>query len=277
MILGISLNSIFKLIVGAALMIVGIGGILQHRKFEKPKIYGKGKVLYSKHIEKKDEQGYYKQFYYEVCVEMEENGRKKKYNINCMDQYKSGDKVEIITNPNGNGELKIFTPTRTPVLGQWVMAVIGAFLFLTPAAKIKFGEQYLSALASPVCILAGVALVLVYFKESRRKLDKMEAEIVGLLKWQKVNVGRDGKQYKSGTALYCPILKYEYEGVERIRRSRGNSNVAEVYPIGGRLPLYRNPETGYYTEEKPKGAMVAMGLVLIVFGIIGIMTILVKR
>lgn len=274
MVLGFSINSIFKLVVGTALMIVGIGGIIQHKKYEKPRIYGKGKVLYSKHIEKKDEQGYYKQFYYDVCVEIEEKGRKKKYNINCMDQYKAGDEVEIITNPNGNGELKIFTPTRTPVLGQWVMTVIGAFLFLTPAAKVKFGQKYLSALASPVCIVAGAALIIVYFKENRRKLEKIDAEIIGLLKWQKVTVGKDGKQHKSGTALYCPILRYEKEGVERIRRSRGNSNVADVYPIGGKLPLYKDLETGYYTEEKPKSAMVVMGLILIIFGVIGVITIL---
>ena len=276
MLAGISIRSLIQIVMGIAFVIVGVKGIVQHKRFEKPKNTIDGKVLYSKHVEKKDEQGYYRQFYYEIAVEVEEGGRKKKYAVNCMDQYKAGDIVKLTVDPNGSGNYRIFAPTNAPVLGQWVITVIGAFLFLIPAAKARFGASYLTALLSPVCVFSGLALAVVYFRENRKNLEKIESEIIGVLKWQKTNVTKDGRAHKSGTALYCPLLKYKYDGVEKIRRSRGNSNVPEVYPIGGKIIFYKDLDTGYFVEAKPKGAMVLMGAILLIAGTIGIASIVLK-
>lgn len=276
MLTGISIKSLIQIVMGIAFLIVGIKGIVQNKRFEKPKTVIDGKVLYSKHFEKKDKQGFYRQFYYEITVEVDEAGRKKKYAMNSMDQYKAGDIVKLVKNPNGSGNYKIFTPINTPVFGQWVIAVIGAFLLFTPAAKAKFGAAYLTALLSPICIFVGLAFVFIYFRENRKKLEEINSEIVGVLKWQKTNLGNDGKYHKSGTALYCPLLKYEDNGVEKIRRSRGNSNVSEVYPIGGSIVFYKDIETGYFLEAKPKSAMLIMGGVLLIVGLLGMASIFVK-
>lgn len=277
MISGVSVKNIIQVVMGIAFIIVGVKGILQHKMLSKPKNITEGKVLYSKHIEKKDELGFYRQFYYEIAVEVMEGGRKKKYAVNSMDQYKAGDVVELTLDPNGSGNYRIFNPNTTPVFGQWVITVIGLFLMLTPAAKMKFGGAYLTALLSPICIFAGASLFFIYIKEHRKEMETLEAEIVGVLKWQKVSVGKDGKyQHNSGTALYCPLLKYKDEGVERIRRSRGNSNVAEVYPIGEKITMYKDCVTGYLTEAKPKGAMMVMGGVLLILGVIGIASMVFK-
>ena len=276
MIAGLSIKNLVQIVMGIAFLIVGIRGIVQNKRFEKTKTIIDGKVLYSKHFEKKDEQGYYRQFYYEIAVEVEESGRKKKYSMKSMDQYKAGDIVKLVRDPNSSGNYKIFSPMHTPLFGQWVISVIGAFLLLTPAAKARFGVAYLTALLSPICIFVGISLSIVYFKENRKKLEKIESEIVGVLKWQKTNIGKDGKYYTSGNALYCPLLKYKYNGVEKIRRSRGNSNVSEVYPIGGKIIFYKDLNTGYFIEAKPKLAMLLMGLLILLVGILGAMSIIIK-
>ncbi len=276
MIAGLSIKNLIKIVMGIAFLIVGIKGIIQNKRFEKPKTVIDGKVLYSKHYEKKDNQGYYRQFYYEITVEVEEAGRKKKYAINSMDQYKAGDIVRLVRDTNTSGSYKVFSPNYTPIFGQWVISIIGAFLIFTPVARAKFGAAYLTVLPSPICIFSGISLAFVYFKENRRKLEKIESEIIGLLKWQKTNIGKDGKYYTSGRALYCPLLKYKSNGVEKIRRSRANSNLPEVYPIGGKIIFYKDLKTGNFLEAKPKLAMLIMRVLLTIVGVLGFISIMIK-
>ncbi|MEG0250888.1 MAG: hypothetical protein RR561_08490 [Peptostreptococcus sp.] len=270
----ISIRGIFQLIIGMILMFVGLNTIRRQKKIENPKTLIKGKLLYARHVKEKDNHGFYRQYYYELHIECKENGKKERYVINSMDEYKSGDTVEIMSDPSKNGELKVFTKSKTPVIGQWVMAIIGLFIFLTPFAKIKFGEMYLAALVAPICIAAGIGLLLVYLREHKRVLEAIEAEVVGVLKWQKIDLGKDGqKKHKAATALYCPVLRYDHENTDRIRRSRGHSNDPSMYPIGRKVSIYKDKNSGEILEDRPKQSMALMGVILAIMGFIGAATV----
>lgn len=94
------------------------------------------------------------------------------------------------------------------------------------------------------------------------------------MKWQKINVNEEGeKKHKAATALYCPVLKYEYDGLEKIRRSRLHSNDYNFYHLGKKMSIYIDKDSGEVLEERPKQSMLLMGLVLLIMGAIGIVAI----
>lgn len=270
----ISIRGIFQLIIGIILIFMGLNTIRRQKKLEKPKKLIKGKVLHARQVKEKDEKGFYRQYYYKLHVETKENVKKERHTINCMDEYKSGDIVEIMSDPNKGGELKIFTNSKISLVGQWVMSAIGLFIFLTPFAKIRFAERYLVVLLAPMCIIVGIILIGIYLKEKNRSFENIEAELVGVLKWQKADLSQEKqKKSKSSAAFYCPILKYNYDSSDRIRRSRTHSNDYRAYDIGQKLYIYKDINSGEILEKRPKQSMAFIGILISIMGLIGLATV----
>ncbi len=270
----ISIRGYFQILLGFILIFVSTSTIRHQKRLENPNTLIDGKVLSSKLVKEMDNQGFYRQFYYKLNIEVRDDNKKKRYTINSMDEYKKGDDISIMTDASNKLKMKVFNKSKTFLLGQWLMLVIGFFIFLTPFAKMKFSETYLTALMAPLSSLAGIALIFVYLKEKKRNLEEIDSEIVAVLKWQKINVNEEGeKKHKSATALYCPVLKYEYDGLEKIRRSRLHSNDYNFYPLGKKMSIYIDKDSGEVLEERPKQSMLLMGLVLLIMGAIGIVAI----
>lgn len=270
----ISIRGYFQILLGFILIFVSASTIRHQKRLENPKTLIDGKVLSSKLVKEMDNQGFYRQFYYKLNIEVRDDNKKKRYTINSMDEYKKGDDISIMTDASNKLKMKVFNKSKTFLLGQWLMLVIGFFIFLTPFAKMKFSETYLTALMAPLSSLVGIALIFVYLKEKKRNLEEIDSEIIAVLKWQKINVNEEGeKKHKAATALYCPVLKYEYDGLEKIRRSRLHSNDYNFYPLGKKMSIYIDKDSGEVLEERPKQSMLLMGLVLLIMGAIGIVAI----
>lgn len=58
--------------------------------------------------------------------------------------------------------------------------------------------------------------------KEEEKFKEIDSEIVAVLKWQKINVNEEGEKKHSRrlTALYCPVLKYEYDGLEKDKKKQ---------------------------------------------------------
>lgn len=158
----ISIRGYFQILLGFILIFVSTSTIRHQKRLENPKTLIDGKVLSSKLVKEMDNQGFYRQFYYKLNIEVRDNNKKKRYTINSMDEYKKGDDISIMTDASNKLKMKVFNKSKTFLLGQWLMLVIGFFIFLTPFAKMKFSETYLTALMAPLSSLVGIALIFVY-------------------------------------------------------------------------------------------------------------------
>lgn len=263
---GLTIESVFLVVIGAVIFVVGTTALRKQIRIKMGKLLKEAKIINISHVTKKDDEGYLIQNYYDIKVEFEDKGKTLQKTLKCIDQYEKGDTVKIIKDIERGGQYRVYGNDKAPVFGPWILILCGILVICMPFVQLKFGDGYMSMLLAIFLMLIGLGLVLAYIKAKSRDLEEITAEIADILKWQ----SGQKKKWTNPSISYYPIIKYKLNGKEKIMRSRYNSSSVASYKVGKQLVLYKDKNTGDILERGARKSMLIIGIFLILFAAIGL-------
>ena len=250
---GLTIQAVFLVVIGAALLVTGTSGLRRSIRMKKQKAQRTGKILRISHVEKRDEEGFLIQNYYETRIEYVENGHRQQATVKSVDEFQEGEEVRIVENE------------KSAVFGPWILIGAGILIISMPFVQKQYGDAYVSAILAALMFLTGAALCASYGKDKKRNTEEIKAVLTDVLKWQ----NGQKKKWSTPAASYYPILTYTLDGKERRMRSRYNSSSPVNYKKGKEITLYRDLESGRILERGPKLSMLTGGIILILISAIG--------
>lgn len=265
------LEELFLYIPGIILFLVGSS---QTRIFLRRKRGGKkinGTVTNCKHMVKKDHKNRNIYDYYQITVEGYSalTGKTEKFMVKSPTKYLEGQPVTLFEKPakamGSKQEMSIGDAEDFSLFLPWEMLIGGTFLILLAFYQNK--NNQIAAMVFLVLLLigAGISLTIRYIFAKKKNIQPIEAEIVEVYSRQ---LTRDSKIIKAGRNTYYPVVRYEYDGKSCIRRCHINSSSEKSFPIGDCMILYLDKDTMLITEKQMNRGTFAVGLLLLLLGIV---------
>lgn len=264
---GLTIQDLFLVVVGAAILVVGTTSFRLQRRIRKQGLVREGTVTGGKHVEKKDGSGQLIQNYYDLMVEYSVDGHRRRKALKSVDEYLPGDRIRVIRDPGKKDEVTVYEDHKVTVFGPGALILSGLLIAVLPVVRVQYGELYMSVNLALVLAVIGTSLIMAYLRDRKRNLIPIEAEIVDLLYWK---TGDDKKKWSKPSVSYYPVLRYSVDGVERIMRSRYNSSTETAYKAGMKRKLYQDMAENRILERGPRKSMLAVGIAILLFAAVGI-------
>lgn len=267
----LSLEKLFLYIPGILIFLIGSG---QTRIFLRRKKSGKkinGTVTACKHIVKKDHKQRNIYDYYLITVERIQplTGKSEKLSVKSPTKYLEGQPVtlfENVTNPlQSKQEMYIYDSEDFSLFQPWEMMIGGALLILLAFYQNKNNQMMAMVFLVLLFIGSGLSLTIRYIFARKKNIRKIRAEIIEVYSRQ---LTKDSKIIKSGRNTFYPVVRYEQEGKECIRRCHINSSSEKSFPIGDYMTLYQDMDTMLITEKQMNRGTFAVGLLLLLLGVL---------
>ena len=93
---GLTIQAVFLVVIGAALLVTGTSGLRRSIRMKKQKAQRTGKILRISHVEKRDEEGFLIQNYYETRIEYVENGHRQQATVKSVDEFQEGETKRLV-------------------------------------------------------------------------------------------------------------------------------------------------------------------------------------
>lgn len=264
----LTLQMIFILVFGVAVFVLGTASLRNYLRLRRPGALPSGRVVNVNHIEKRNDQGYLIQYYYELAVQYTEGGRGVTKKIKSTREYQKGDQVRI--GQNGREPVVWDEDRSLSPVASCCIILAGIGLVLMPYAQQR-SEQEASLILALLLILAGGCLTATFLKDRRRSLTAVQGEIVDLLYYKTA----EGKRFTKAVETYYPIIRCAVDGKERSFRSKCNSSRASAYPKGKTVTLYCDATTGEIVEKRAGAGYVIGAAACWALAVIGIVSLLV--
>lgn len=267
----LNLEKLFLYIPGILIFLVGSS---QTRIFLRKRRAGKrinGTVADCKNIVKKDHKGRNIYDYYLITVEFIQplTEKMEKISVKSPTKYIKGQPVTLFK----NSENKLLSKEETTICDSeeislfqpWEMMIGGALLILL--AFYQNENDQIKAMFYLVLLMigAGVSLTTHYILDQRKRIRKIDAEIIEIYGRQ---LTTDSKLIKSGRSTFYPVVRYELNGKACIRRCHINSNSEKTFQVGDHMILYQNMDTMLVTENCRKIGTLFAGIALLTVGIL---------
>ena len=159
-------------------------------------------------MEKRDEEGFLIQNYYETRIEYVENGHRQQATVKSVDEFQEGEEVRILKDNERGGQLRIVENEKSAVFGPWILIGAGILIISMPFVQKQYGDAYVSAILAALMFLTGAALCASYGKDKKRNTEEIKAVLTDVLKWQ----NGQKKKWSTPAASYYPILTYTLDG-----------------------------------------------------------------
>lgn len=134
---------------------------------EEAKAQRTGKILRISHVEKRDEEGFLIQNYYETRIEYVENGHRQQATVKSVDEFQEGEEVRILKDNERGGQLRIVENEKSAVFGPWILIGAGILIISMPFVQKQYGDAYVSAILAALMFLTGAALCASYGKDKK--------------------------------------------------------------------------------------------------------------
>lgn len=267
----LSLEKLFLYIPGIILFLVGSS---QTRIYLRRKKSGKkinGTVSDCKHITKKDRKGRNVYDYYLITVERIQpmTGKAEKLSVKSPTKYLEGQPVTVFENVSGPASpdrgMYIYDSEDFALFQPWEVMIGGALLLLLAFYQNK-GDQIMAMLFLVLLFIgSGISLTVRYISSGKKNIRMLKAEIIEVYSRQ---LTTDSKIIRSGRNTFYPVVRYEQDGRECIRRCHINSSSEKSFPIGDTMTLYQDMDTMLITEKRMNRGTFAAGILLLLVGIL---------
>ncbi|MCR4675652.1 MAG: hypothetical protein K5634_00270 [Sphaerochaetaceae bacterium] len=260
------LSSLIMYIPGIIIFLIGTGEIRKYNRMRRPQSHRSGEVKYCKHIIEKDEQDREVFNFYQVQVDSvnPQTGKKEHLTINSPTEYNAHQNVKLYFD-EVTGKPSFLTDIDERVFNPWVTAICGALLILLAFYQNK-GQQIPAMIClSIIMVVAGVSLVFNYISLKKKNLQTIDGVITGTYERQ---ISKKGRFSGAAKYTYYPIVKYELEGLESIRRCNINSSRKQSFKEGETMKLYWSPSENGIRERCPNKFLLIVGILLTVAGIL---------
>ena len=260
------LSQLFLYIPGIIIFLVGSGQVRNWLRTRRSDFCMDASVIRCKHVVKKDKQGREAYNYYDVTVEYRnpKSGHKERLAVKSPTEYALAQQVRMYLEKGG--EKPVLAEYKEEFLFHpWVTMVGGALLILLALEQNRGHEVQAMVCLSLIFIGAGLNLTVNYVRLKKRGLQPLEAEVMDIYKRQ---ISRETKILKGAKYTYYPIVRYELDGQENIRRCNINSSGQNTFRTGDSLTLYYDPESGEVLEKHAQAGVAVAGIFLVLTGLL---------
>ena len=260
------LSKLFMYIPGIILFLVGSGQVREWLRFH---VFGRcltAKVVSCNHVLKKDGNGREIYNYYNLLVEYvsPDSGHKERCKLKTPTQCAVGQQMKMCI---GKKDTKPY-PVESELehtLHPIVMMLMGAFLILLALEENQGKEVPAAICLAAIFLLSGGNLIGNYIVLKKKNLKRVCGEIIQVYERQ---ISKETKILKGSKYTYYPIVKYEIDGKENIRRCYINSSSKNSFQVGGTFDLYYDPVCEEVYEKHDRKAVAIAGGVLVVTGLL---------
>lgn len=259
-------SQLFLYLPGIIIFLVGSGQVRSWFLARRADLSADAAVISCKHVVKKDKKGRETYNYYDVTVEYRnpKTGHKERLAVKSPAEYALAQRVRIYQTKSGD----------KPVLAEykeeflfhpWVTMVGGALLIILALEQNRGHEVQAMACLSLILIVAGINLTINYIRLKKCGLQPLDAEITDIYVRQ---ISRETKILKGAKYTYYPVVRYELDGQQNIRRCNINSSGQNTFQTGEYLTLYYDPGSGTVLEKHARVGAAAVGIVLVLTGLL---------
>ncbi len=260
------LSKLFMYIPGIILFLVGSGQVKDWLYMRRMGSCVEAGVTNCKHVVKKDKKDREIYNYYDVTVEYRnpQTGHQERLALKSPTEYAQGQQVRMLMAKGG--EKPVLMEYRDEFLFHpWVTMVGGALLLLLALEQNQGNEIGAMICLSLLLIGAGGNLVTDYVLLKRRNLQPVEAVITGIYTRQ---ISKETKILKGAKYTYYPVVKYELNKKENIRRCNINSSGQNTFQAGEKMKLYCDPNSGAVLEKHARAGAAVVGILLLLIGLL---------
>ncbi len=261
-----SIQSIFLVLIGAAVFVIGTTNIRAYLRMQKPGNILKGKVLSVRPVEKRDKEERLIQHYYELMVQCSGGGKTFNEKINSTMEYEKGDEVKLTK----NGSKVVLFSGRTVTFGMALaITLVGMGVAVFPIVYQNNGEKEGSVILVILLILAGVISCASFMKDRRKNLTAIDGEIVDILYYR---IG-DNKKFSKPVESYYPLIRCRIGEKERTFLSAYNSSTKGTYKAGTKCRLFYDGEKEEIVEKKASPVLMVLAVSFWLLALVGLISV----
>ncbi len=230
-----------------------------------------GVVVSCTHVVKKDKKDRAVFDFYDVLVEYTDprTSHKIRQNMKSPTEYAQMQPVRLVPGPDGKPALA--DAAEEPVFHP-LAAMLGGALLILLALEENRGNEILAMLCLSLFMAgAGLSLIIHYRILRTKGFVPIDAEITGTYTRQ---ISKETKILRGSRYTYYPIVRFEVDGQERLRRCRVNASSEKAFKAGETLRLWLDPATGAVAENNAKVYHAVLGAILLAAGLLAGVSIL---
>lgn len=259
-------SQLFLYIPGIVIFLVGSGQVRRWLRYRKSDVCVDATILSCKHVVKKDSKDRTVMDYYNVTVEYvnPETKHTERQAIKSPSEFAENQQVRLYRDKNTsqpalmeNEDYQLFHP---------LVIMAGGALCILLAYEQNRGNQIMAMvyLAAILCG-AGISLIFSYVTMKKRNLQVLDAEIIEVYSRQ---ISKETKIIRGEKYTYYPIVKYQLNGQDNIRRCNINSSQHTAFKVGEKMKLYYDAANKLVTEKHARTGMMIAGVILLCVGIL---------
>lgn len=261
----------FLYIPGIIFFLIGSGRARTWLGMKRLGAFAETTVISAEHIIKKDRQGREIFNYFSTVVEYLDarTGRMVRKTVKCPSEFSPGQQVKLIFKGNRKGEPVLVEHEDESLFGPWATMIGGALMILLALFQ-NLGQQ-VQAMCTLVSLLlgAGGCLLYRYFSLKGRNLQPIEAVVKEVYKRQ---ISKETKIVRASKFAYYPIVTFQLNGRENLRRCNVNSSGEKSYKPGDKLQLYYDPKRRIVVEQGARVSILVWGIALLVLGTVALLS-----
>ena len=267
-----NLSQLLLYIPGIIIFLVGSGQVRGWIRLLKKDASTQATVVSCIHIHKKDKKDREIYNYYNVMAEYTDphTSHKVRQSFKSPTEFAEGQVVRIFWGRDGE-KPQISEKENEAVVHPLVMMIGGALLILLALFENQGREVPAMLCLTAVLIGGGASLLVNYFSLKKKNLQTISAEIIDLYTRQ---ISKETKILKGSKYTYYPVVRYELDGRENIRRCNINSSGSNSFKVGETMNLYVDPATGAVLEKKASLPAAVCGAALVIAGVLAGISIL---
>lgn len=248
---------------GLVLFLVGSGQTRSWIRQLRGTDQAEGIVLACSHVVKKDKKERDVYNYYDVKVEYQDPKTQKtvKETFKSPTEYALQQPVRVYK--GSDGKTIITEKVDEDIFPPVGMMVLGALLILLAFWQNQGNQIGAMAALSASLLLIGGVLIWNYSKLKRKNLTPINAVVVDIYTRQ---LSKGSKILRGDRFTYYPIVRYEIDGKENIRRCLVNTSSEKGFKVGDNMTLYYEPATGAVRERGPRKLFLIGGIILVLCG-----------
>lgn len=260
------ITQLFLYIPGVIIFLVGSGQVRNWFSYYRKDACVEATVKKCDHIIKKDSKGREVFNYYNVTVEYRNlvTTHVEVHAIKSPNEYVQGQVVRLLRK-DATHTITIIDNQDQLLFHPLVTMVLGALLILLALFQNTGREMPAMICLALIFLGTGISLIINYFSLKKRNLREVPAEIVEVYERQ---ISKETKIIRGSKSTYYPIVKYQLEGKDNIRRCNINSSSPKTFQVGESMKLYFDPEKKTITEKHAVAGALVAGVVLLAIGVL---------
>lgn len=261
-----SISQLFLYIPGIIIFLVGSGQARRWLSMHRGGACVDAQVISCKHVVKTDKKGREIYNYFNVVVEYTnpETSHKERQAIKSPTEYAQAQQVKMYRDKD-NGTPVLVGVEDEALFNPWETMIGGALLIILALEENQGNE--VPAMACLALLMAGAGAVMVYRYVSvkKRNLQPVKARIIEVYTRQ---ISSETKIIRGSKFTYYPVVSYELDGHENIRRCNINSSNAKDFQKDEYMTLFVDPKTNGVVEKNARPSVMVLGTVLLVLGLL---------